>query len=91
MRPEHSVRELAQLLRIEQTFLEECLRCGAVAWDERPEEPEVSPARLARLRRLQRLCLSLDIDVFAGSVIVDLLDQMDELQRELDRLHGREP
>ena len=91
MRPEHSMRELAQLMKIEQAFLEECLRCGAVAWDELPEEPEVSPARLARIRRLQRLCLSLDIDVFAGSVIVDLLDQMDELQRKLDRLHGREP
>ncbi|HAM36172.1 MAG TPA: hypothetical protein DEB40_02415 [Elusimicrobia bacterium] len=85
------LRMLAALMEIELEFLEECVRCGAVCLEEQPESgPELTPAQLARLRRLQRLCRSLDIDVFAGCIIVDLLDRMDELQSELQRRRGRD-
>ena len=77
---------LATLMEIESEFLDECVRCGVVRLEDHPESSqEFSPSQLARLRRLQRLCRSLDIDVFAGCIIVDLLDRMDELQRELQR------
>jgi len=77
---------LATLMEIESEFLEECVRCGAVRLEADPESsPEFTPSQLARLRRLQRLCRSLDIDVFAGCIIVDLIERMDELQRELQR------
>lgn len=48
------------------------------------------PSQLARLRRLRRICRSLDIDVYAGSIIVDLLERMDELQHELERRRDEE-
>ncbi len=40
----------------------------------------------ARSRRLRRICLSLELDAFAGEIIVDLLERLEELQRDLDRL-----
>jgi len=52
-----------------------------------PEEnAELTPSQLVRLRRLERICRSLDIDVFAGCIIVDLLDRADQLESELERL-----
>ena len=75
---------LSTYMEVESEFLEECVKYGAVSLEDQPESgPELSPSQLARLRRLQRLCRSLDVDVFAGCIIVDLLDRMDELQREL--------
>jgi len=39
-----------------------------------------------RKRRLRRLCLVLEIDAFSGEIIVDLLERLEEAQRELERL-----
>ena len=80
------LRWLAEMMEMESEFLEECLRYGAVSPDELPRERAAVPAATAaRLRRLRRLCLSLDVDVYAGAIIVDLLERMDELQRELEQ------
>ena len=80
------LRMLAGLLQIESEFLDDCVRCGALYLEDLPDSPaELSPSQLARIRRLRRICRGLDIDVYAGSIIVDLLERMDELQRELDR------
>ncbi|MDD5303870.1 MAG: chaperone modulator CbpM [Elusimicrobia bacterium] len=83
--------DLAALLEIESSFLEQCVRHGAVRLEAFAEDrAEFLPAQLARLRRLQRICLGLDIDVFAGGIIVDLLDRMDGLQCDLERLSARD-
>lgn len=39
-----------------------------------------------RNRRLRRLQLSLELDDFAGELILDLLDEMERMRRDLDRL-----
>lgn len=39
-----------------------------------------------RTRRLRRLQLSLELDDFAGELILDLLDEMEEMRRDLERL-----
>lgn len=68
-------------------FLEQCVRLRVVEWKGFPDKPaEIPPSALARLRRLQRICGGLDIEVFAGSVIVDLLERVDEMRRDLERL-----
>lgn len=90
---DESVRErlqmLAAILEIESAFLEQCVHYGAVRLEELPEDrAEFTPSQLARLRRLQRICRSLDIDVFAGCIIVDLLDRMDGMEHELERLRA---
>ena len=88
-----SVRErlqmLAAIMELESTFLVQCVRCGAIRLEDLSEDrAEFSSSQLARLRRLQRICRSLDIDVLAGCIIVDLLDRMDKLQGELEQLRA---
>jgi hypothetical protein len=82
--------ELSAFMEIESAFLEQCVRHGAVRLEAFVEDRvEFTPEELARLRRLHRICLSLDIDVFAGCLIVDLLERTDELQRELESLRAK--
>jgi len=77
---------LAAVLEIESDFLEECARYGAIRLEDLPEgATEVTASEQARLRRLRRICSDLEIDICAGSIIVDLLERMEELQRELER------
>lgn len=83
------LRMLAALLEIESAFLEQCVQYGAVRLEELPEDQtEFTPSQLARLRRLQRICRSLDIDVFAGCIIADLLGRIDGMEHELERLRA---
>jgi hypothetical protein len=82
---------LAVRLELDEDFLLLCVSQGVVRIEELDEDPEVlTPARRAKLRRLQRLCRSLDVDVYAGAIIVDLLERLDEMERDLARLHGTE-
>ena len=86
MSAKHDARleALAADFEIEIEFLELAVREGAVREDELAHEAR-SAAALARLRRLQRLCASLDLDIYAGSIIVDLLERLEGIQHELDR------
>lgn len=73
---------LAAHLELESDFLRLCAEHGVLHVEELPDDPlALPPDRLARLRRLQRLCRALDIDVFAGEIIVDLLERLEELER----------
>jgi len=51
---------------------------------------EVTGAELdvLRLRRVQRISLALDLDAFAGGIIVDLLEEIERMRRDLDRLRA---
>ncbi|MDE2511365.1 MAG: hypothetical protein KGL74_09605 [Elusimicrobia bacterium] len=84
--PNEEFRLLAGQLGVDAEFLRDCVRHGVLI----VEEPEISAAQLARLRRLRRLCDALTLDVFAGSLIVDLLEQRDALLRDLHRPHAGE-
>ena len=75
---------LAADYEIELAFLELAVSEGAVCEDELARE-EHGVAALTRLRRLNRLCASLDLDVYAGSIIVDLVERLERTQAELDR------
>ena len=76
------LEELAEELEIELSFLRLCVQEGAVRLEDLTvEAPALSAPALARLRRLERLCLSLDVDVFAGAIIVDLLERLEAERR----------
>jgi hypothetical protein len=75
---------LAADFELEIEFLELAVDEGAVREEELTQETH-GAAALARLRRLQRLCASLDLDVYAGSIIVDLLERLESAQQELER------
>lgn len=48
----------------------------------------MNSAEHARNLRVRRLCLSLELDEFAGLIIVDLLERMEDMQRDLERMRA---
>jgi len=87
MNRDERLEMLSAVLRMEPTFLQQCVQYEVICLDDiRQERVELPPAQVDRLKRLQRICRSMDIDVFAGCIIVDLVDRVDELQRELEHL-----
>ena len=44
------------------------------------------PADAYRLRKLERLCLDFELNTVAGSIIVDLIERVDVLERRLREL-----
>lgn len=43
------------------------------------------PVDVYRLRKLERLCADFELHTLAGTIIVDLLGRIEELERELKR------
>jgi hypothetical protein len=90
--PAERIKTLSDLLELESGFLEACLRWEDQGWEDlMAGSAEVPPALAARLRRIHRLCRDLDLDAFAGSIIVDLVERMEALQRELESLRSSRP
>ena len=88
-KPKKRIKALAALMEIEVDFLEQCVEHEAIDLENLPEGPaEFSPSLLAKLRRLQRICGSLGLDVFAGCIVVDLIEQMEDMQHDLERLRA---
>lgn len=44
-----------------------------------------------KLRRVKRLCRALDIGAFSALLILDMLEKMDAMQRELDAFRAHHP
>lgn len=87
--PEDTPSDLAELARrlgTETSFLAQCLEAGALELDDisAMARATTSPGR-ARLLRLQRLCRGLEMEPFAASIILDLLERLDELERRHER------
>lgn len=80
------LKALAEEFSIELEFLELAVEEGAVTEEELAREDRA--AERERLRRLQRLCRTLDLDAYAGAIIVDLLERLEESRRELERRRG---
>lgn len=55
---------------------------------ERPE-PLFSDDALWRLARLRRLRRDLGVNLASAGLVLDLLERIEEMERELDRLRGR--
>lgn len=39
-----------------------------------------------KLRKLERICMDFEIDTLSGSIIIDLLDRVDELEKRVKML-----
>jgi DNA-binding transcriptional MerR regulator len=85
-----SDRDLAQAAGISSETLFRLVRLGLVE----PAEPgasEFSAASAERLARMLRLHDDLEVNLIGAAVIVDLLERLDRLEADLDRLrHPRE-
>ena len=53
-----------------------------------PDGGEFDAATAARLRRMLRLRADLGVGFFASAIILDLLERLEDLEAELDRLRG---
>lgn len=82
-----SADELAAAVGIGPERLAELVELGLV-------EPSASGTgsftaqTAARLRRIMRLHVDLDMDLGDAAIIVELLERLDRLEAELDRLRG---
>lgn len=80
------INRTAKILGFEESFLRDCLLCGAIEKElelERLAAMRAERSDLARLKKLKRICDALDIDPLAGDLILTLLEQLDEAEREL--------
>ena len=53
-----------------------------------PEANVFSAATAARLRRILRLHADLGVTLVGATIVVDLLERLDRMERELTRLRG---
>jgi len=77
-----TLKALAAVMDVDEEFLEQCFQSDALRLEEGLES---DPALLARIRRLQRICRGMEMDAFAGSIIVDLLERVEQMERELEQ------
>jgi hypothetical protein len=85
--PRLSAAELARAAGIDEPLLARLVGRGLVT----PAEPGSGTfplASLVRLRRMLRLRAELEVSLHAAALIVDLLERVDRLDAELQRLRG---
>lgn len=79
-----SAEELAQAAGISLATLERLIRVGLVETD--PHANAFTVATLVRLRRMLRLHEDLEVNLAGAAILVDVLERMEELEVELNRL-----
>jgi plasmid maintenance system antidote protein VapI len=80
-----SREQLARAVGISEATLERLVRAGIVEPDT-ADAARFSAASAARLERLLRLHHDLEIDLVGAAVVVDLLERMERLEADLERL-----
>ena len=55
-----------------------------------PESCLFRDADIYRVRKLERICCDFELPVVGGAIIVDLLERIDALERQVRALHGFE-
>jgi hypothetical protein len=76
--------EAAKLARMDVTLVVRCVEMGLIT----PSTKGYSEADLAQLRRVRRLHDDLGIDFASVEVVLDMLDRIRELQREVRTLQS---
>lgn len=85
--PVVSLNELARLCRCHPELVERLARFGLIEpVDEREETPLFPRSSIHRLRRALRLRRDLGLNANALSLVLDLLDRIEDLETELKRL-----
>ncbi|HVA67042.1 MAG TPA: hypothetical protein VNK24_08990 [Elusimicrobiota bacterium] len=84
--PHEKIADLAAKLGVDADFLERCLEEEIVIEANWIEEGDLPSAAATRMRSLQRICRALDIDEFSASLILELRERLEIMERELDFL-----
>jgi len=80
-----SREELAHAVQISEATLQRLVRAGIVEPDV-ADPDRFTAAAAARLERMLRLHHDLEIDLVGAAVVVDLLERMEHLEADLERL-----
>ena len=80
--------EFVELTGVPQTHLSELVELG---WLTSETGPRVfQDEDILRVRKLERICGTFELPVIGGTIIVDLLERVDKLERLVRALHQLE-
>ena len=83
--------EFVELTGIAPDRLRELLSLGWIdAGGMEPESFLFRDTDIYRVRKLERICCDFELPVVGGTIIVDLLERIDALERQVRALHGFE-
>ena len=80
-----SVEELAAVAGISVSRLERLVRLGLLE-PAAPGASEFTAATAERLRRMLRLHQDLGVNFIGAAIVVELLERLEQMERELDRI-----
>ncbi|MDR3358829.1 MAG: chaperone modulator CbpM [Desulfovibrio sp.] len=83
-------KEFVEISGVAPERLQEILALGWIETSGEGEECSFCDADIYKVRKLERLCVDLDLPVVGGTIIVDLLERVDTLERTVRRLQGLE-
>ncbi|MDR1856303.1 MAG: chaperone modulator CbpM [Desulfovibrio sp.] len=81
--------EFVEVTGIAPDRLQELLALGWIE-TEQGQSPRFFDGDVYKVRKLERLCCDLEVSVVGGTIIVDLLERIDMLERTIRTLQGLE-
>lgn len=73
---------------IDPDRLRELLALGWLDIGQTSEQPLFRDVDIYRVRKLERICCDFELPVLGGTIIVDLLERVDQLERRVRDLRG---
>ena len=73
---------------IDPDRLRELLALGWLDIRQTSEQPPFRDVDIYRVRKLERICCDFELPVLGGTIIVDLLERVDQLERRVRDLRG---
>lgn len=83
-----AVEEFIELTGVTPDHLQEIIALGWIESQGEPPQPRVFRyTDIYRVRKLERICGDFELPVIGGTIIVDLLERIDRLERIVRELH----
>lgn len=81
-----TIHVLSERLHMSEDFLTHCVEYSLVQMEGRGKNVDLLPGTALRLRRLQRLVETFDIDVSIAALLLDRMETISRLEREIRTL-----
>jgi len=84
-----TIADVAEIVGARPTLISRLVRLGVLETiSDESEEPMLRSRSVLRLRRMARLRRDLGVNFAGAAVIVDLVDRIEELNRDLAEMHS---
>ena len=85
-----TVVDVAEIVGARPTLISHLVRLGVLETiSDESEEPLLRSRSVLRLRRMVRLRRDLGVNFAGAAVILDLVDRIERLNREIEEMHSR--